>query len=171
MRNLIFISLVLIAGCAPHTATFMSPTGRGGDAIIQGCHQIPSTFRYEIDGSEFRINLGSNAVYLAIEAVDGSVVEWQNNEITILINNKKYTEKVKDFIRTERVREPCGGLTASLNCKVYRTYSTKIDFESIVDATEVRISPPVPMVNKTPFNVSEIEYKKVTKTLMQAINC
>ncbi|MBU2179838.1 MAG: hypothetical protein KJ930_10460, partial [Gammaproteobacteria bacterium] len=127
MRNLIFVSVVVIAGCALHTATFMSPTGYGGDAIIQGCHQIPSTFRYEIDGADFKVNLGSNSVYLVIETVDGSIVEWQNNEITVLVNNKKYTAKVKEFIRTDRVREPCGGLTASLNCKVYRTYNINVD--------------------------------------------
>lgn len=171
MRNLIFMSVVLVTGCAPHTATFMSPTGRGGDAVIQGCHQIPSTFRYEIDRADFEVNLGSNSVYLTVEAVDGSIVEWQNNEITVLVKNKKYTAKVKEFIRTDRVREPCGGLTASLNCNVYRTYNTSVDFESVIGANEVKIFPPIPMVNKIPFKVSEIEYKKVTKTLMQAINC
>ncbi|WP_173497377.1 hypothetical protein [Shewanella sp. ISTPL2] len=171
MRNLILVLFILIAGCAPNTATFMSPKGLGGDVIINGCAQIPSTFRYEMEGASFKVNLGNNSVYLVVEVVDGSSVEWQNNEISVQVNNEKFTEKAKDLIQSDRIREPCGGFTSTFNCKSYRSYHLNIEFESLIGATKVKILPPIPMVNKVPFKVSEIEYKKVTKTLMQAINC
>jgi hypothetical protein len=43
---LILFSFCLL-GCAPSTSTFMKPEGDFGKATINGCRQIPSTFRYE----------------------------------------------------------------------------------------------------------------------------
>ncbi|UOB75424.1 hypothetical protein [Pseudoalteromonas sp. APM04] len=171
MRNLIFFFFIFLTGCAPHTVTFMSPKGISGDATINGCGQIPSTFQYEMKDSKYKVDLHYNSVYLVVEVVDGSNVEWLNNEITVLVNNESHILKAKNLIRDDRVRDPCGGFTDTFNCKTYRNYYLNIEIEALKGATQVNIVPPIPMVNKKAFEVSEIEFKEVTKTLMQAINC
>ncbi|MCW8879345.1 MAG: hypothetical protein OQJ89_16740 [Kangiellaceae bacterium] len=150
----------------------MSPSGTNGKATINGCGQIPSTFRYKNKDSTYKVNLHTRSVYLTLEVVDGSRVDWLDRNLQVVIGNDVHHFIAKDLIKHRRVRDPCGGFTEAFNCKLYRKYYLSIDVPALgEEVNKVTIYPPKPLVNGKPFKVESIDFNKVTKILLQAINC
>ena len=166
---LITFSFCLL-GCAPSTSTFMKPEGNFGKTTIDGCGQIPNTFRYESEKSSFKISVHGNRVFFGFEAISTDEIKWKSSEVIIIVDGVSHSLAVNK-LKPSYLREPCGGFTKSFNCDSIQHYHSSVDIPSMDESSEVIVLPPTPLVNGSPIKVGEIKFKKVTETLWQALNC
>jgi hypothetical protein len=165
---LILFSFCLL-GCAPSTSTFMKPEGDFGKATINGCRQRPSTFRYESKKSAFKVTVYRNRILFGFEAVSNHEIKWESSEITVIIDGISHSLSVNEF-QPSYLRQPCGGFADTFNCEAIQHYNSDIEVPNMIEASEVVIVLPSPLVNGKVIKVDKIKFNKVTETVWSALN-
>ncbi|MDP2562458.1 hypothetical protein [Psychrobium sp. 1_MG-2023] len=166
---LLLLSFCLL-GCAPSTSTYMKPEGNFGKATIDGCGQIPSTFRYESKKSAFKVTVYRNQILFGLEAVSNHEVKWSSSKLKVIVDGQSHSLNVGEF-KPSYLRQPCGGFAEAFNCAAIQHYYSDLELPNMMEASEVIIIPPTPLINGKPMKVDRIKFNKVTETVWSALNC
>jgi hypothetical protein len=166
----ILFLLHLTVGCAVHEITFMKPEGEFGKASKDGCGQIPLNFIYDDLAAKFKVLLNARAVYLSLVVPEGSTVEWYDSSMSVEVSDLNENIIAESLIKDERIKEVCSGI-GLFSCKKYDQYYLFVEAPQIYERDNVKIKPPTPLVNGKAIKTSEINFKKVTENIVQAINC
>jgi hypothetical protein len=162
--------LHLAVGCAVHEISFMKPEGEYGKASKDGCGQIPLTFIYDNPEAKFKILLNARAVYLSLVVPEGSTVDWSDPSMSVEVSGVTENIISEPLIKDERVKEICSGI-GLFSCRKYDQYYLFVEAPQIYETDNVKVKPPTPEINGKPIKTSEINFKKATENIVQAINC
>lgn len=169
-----FLAIILLSGflqgCAPSSSEYLKPSGKYGKTTIDGCDQVPRTFRYEEQETTLKLKLYYETLALNIEALNTDQVTWNENKVKINIDGEIYNLKASELVKSHE-RDPCGGFTETFGCTVYQVYNARVKIPFVENADTIIVYPPIPSVNGEALKVDKIIFKRVTETLWTALNC